>query len=52
MPHLLYPLGKRPQHPMDRRLAGAQSWSGCRNEEKNPIISPAKNLTLVFQPLS
>jgi len=28
-PRPLYPPGKEPQYPMDRRLGGPQSWSGC-----------------------
>jgi len=27
--------GKSPQFPLDRRLGGPQSWSGCGGEEKN-----------------
>jgi hypothetical protein len=45
----LYPQGKSPWYPLDRRLGGPQSWSGCSGEEKNsqsllgldsPIIQP------------
>jgi hypothetical protein len=35
MPQLLYPQGKSPWHPLDRRLGGPQSWSGHGGEEKN-----------------
>jgi hypothetical protein len=30
-----YPQGKSPCYPLDRRLAGPQSYSGCSGEEKN-----------------
>jgi hypothetical protein len=38
----LYPRGKNTQYPLDRRLAGPQSRSGRRGEEKNalPGIEP------------
>jgi hypothetical protein len=48
-PRPLYPLGKSPRYPLDRRLGGRQSWSGRGGEEKNsqsllglelPIIQP------------
>jgi hypothetical protein len=31
----LYPQGKNPRYPLDRRLGGPQSWSGRGGEEKN-----------------
>jgi hypothetical protein len=31
----LYPQGKSPWYPLDRRLGGPQSRSGCGGEEKN-----------------
>jgi len=31
---LLYPWGKNPQYPLDRKLGGYQSWSGGGGEEK------------------
>jgi len=31
----LYPQGKRPWYPLDRRLDGPHSQSGCGGEEKN-----------------
>jgi hypothetical protein len=34
-PRLLYPQGKIPWYPFDRRLSGPQSWSGRGGEEKN-----------------
>jgi hypothetical protein len=34
----LYPLGKSPRYPLDRRLAGSQGRSGRRGEEK--ILDP------------
>jgi hypothetical protein len=32
MPLLLYPQGKSPWYPLDRRLGGPQSQSGCGSE--------------------
>jgi len=29
MPRLLYPQGKSPWYPLDRRLGGPQNHSGC-----------------------
>jgi hypothetical protein len=49
MPWPLYPQGKSPWYPLDRRLGEPQSRSGCGGEEKNfqplpgleiPIIQP------------
>ena len=39
MPQLLYPQGKEPQYPLNKRLGGPQSWSGhfWRKEKKNPL---------------
>jgi len=31
----LYPQGKNPWYPLDRRLGGPQSNSECSDEEKN-----------------
>jgi hypothetical protein len=48
-PQLLYPQGKCPRYPLDRRLGGPQSQSGCGGKEKisqplpglePPIIQP------------
>jgi len=43
-PWQLYPHGKSPRYPLDRRLGGPQSCSGCSGEEKNsqplPGIEP------------
>jgi hypothetical protein len=48
-PRPLYSQGKIPRYPLDRRLSGPQSQSGCSGEEKNsrplpglepPIIQP------------
>jgi hypothetical protein len=36
MPRPLYPRGKMPRHPLDRRLGGPQSHS---NKGKNKIIA-------------
>jgi hypothetical protein len=50
-PWLLYPQGKSPWYPLDRRLCGTQSWSGCGGEEKNfqslPGLKP-----LIIQPIA
>jgi len=35
MAQQLYPQGKSPWYPLDRRLGGPQSQSGCSGEEKN-----------------
>jgi len=40
MPQLLYPWGKSPYYPLDRRLGGPQSQSGCDGEEKNSQFPP------------
>jgi hypothetical protein len=37
-PRSLYPRGKSPRYPLDRRLDGPQYWSGRRREEK--ILDP------------
>jgi hypothetical protein len=34
MPRPLYPRGKSPRYPLDRRLGGPQNRSGRRGEEK------------------
>jgi len=45
MPWLLYPQGRSPWYPLDRRLGGPQSHSGHGGEEKNsqppPGIAPS-----------
>jgi hypothetical protein len=60
----LYPQGKSPWYPLDRRLGGTQSRSGHSGEEKNfqplpglepPIIQPVAQrctteLSRLFQP--
>jgi len=35
------PQGKSPLYPLDRRLGGPQSQTGCGGKEKTPIIGPA-----------
>jgi hypothetical protein len=35
MPWLLYPQGKSPWYPLDRRLGRPQSQSRCSGEKKN-----------------
>jgi hypothetical protein len=39
-PRALYPQGKSPWYPLDRRLGGPQSWSGCEGEEKYSQLPP------------
>jgi hypothetical protein len=41
MPPLLYPQGKSPRYPLDRRLGGPQSRSGRGGEEINSQPPPA-----------
>jgi len=33
----LHAVENSPQYPLDRRLAGHQSWSGCSGEEKKSL---------------
>jgi len=37
-------------YPLDRKLIGLQSRSGCDGEEKNPFIVSAPNQNPVVQP--
>jgi hypothetical protein len=39
-PRPLYPQGKSPWYPLDRRLGGPQSRSGCGGGEKNSQLPP------------
>jgi hypothetical protein len=43
-PRPFYPQRKSPWYPLDRRLGGPQSRSGCGGEEKNsqplPVLEP------------
>jgi hypothetical protein len=48
MPQLLYPQGKSPWYPLDRRLGGPQSQSGHGGEEKNSQLLPGLE-TLIIQ---
>jgi hypothetical protein len=36
-PAALYPRGKKPRYPLDRRLGGPQSRSGRRGQKKSPL---------------
>jgi hypothetical protein len=53
MPQPLYPQGKSPQYPLDRRLGGPQSQSGhSGKEKKNPSfitmeISNLANINII-----
>jgi hypothetical protein len=42
-PQPLYPQGKSPWYPLDRKLGGPQSWYECGVEEKNshPCLDPS-----------
>jgi hypothetical protein len=51
-PRPLYPQGKSPWYPLDRRLGGTRSLSGCGGEEKNSQLLPGletPNIQLVAQ---
>jgi len=51
MPQLLYPQGKSPWYPLDRRLGEPQSQSRCSGEEKNSQPLPALK-ALIIQPVA
>jgi hypothetical protein len=51
MPWPLYPQGKGPWYPLDRRLGGPQSQSGCSGEEKNSQPLPGLEPS-VIQPIA
>jgi hypothetical protein len=42
-PRPLYPRGKSPRYPLDRRLGGPQSRSGCCGVERNLLPLPESN---------
>jgi len=44
MPQPLYPQGMSPWYPLDRKLSGPQSWSGCGGEEKKVHHWPCQEL--------
>jgi hypothetical protein len=46
-PQLFYPQGKSPWYPLDRRLGGPQSQSGCNGEEKNSQPLPGLESPLI-----
>jgi hypothetical protein len=48
---LLYPQGKSPWCPLDRRLGGPQSQYGCDGEEKNSQALPGFE-PLIIQPIA
>jgi hypothetical protein len=39
-PIALYPRGKDPRYPLDKRLRGLQSWSGHKGYRKNSLSLP------------
>jgi hypothetical protein len=51
MTQLLYPLGKSPCYPLDKRVGGPQHWSVCSGEEKNsqPLLGLK---ALIIQPIA
>jgi len=50
---LLWPQGKSPWYPLDRRLGGPQRWSGCSGEERDSQPPPkSKPGTLIVQPVA
>jgi hypothetical protein len=51
MPGPLYPQGKSPWYPLDRRLSGSQSRSGRGGEEKNSQLLPGLK-TPIIQPVA
>jgi hypothetical protein len=46
MPWLIYPQGKDPQYPLDRRMGVPQSWSGRDMEKKN--VYPCRELNVCY----
>jgi hypothetical protein len=44
-PRRLYPRGKSPRYPLDRRLGGPQNWSGPREEEKIVALTETRTPT-------
>jgi hypothetical protein len=50
-PRPLYPQGKSPLYPLDRRLGGPQSRSGSGGEEKNSQPLPRIELPII-QPVA
>jgi hypothetical protein len=48
---VLYPQGKSPLYPFERRLGGPQSWSGHGGEEKNSRLLPGLE-PLIIQPVA
>jgi len=49
IPWPLYPQGKSPWYPLDRRPGGPQTLSGCSGEEKNSRLLPGLK-PLIIQP--
>jgi hypothetical protein len=47
---LLYPWGKSPQYPLNRRVSGPSTCSACCEKEKN--IALPKNETPINQPIA
>jgi hypothetical protein len=51
-PLLLYPQGKSPWYPLNRRLGGPQSRSGRGGEEEKKLPALAGNKTPIIQPIA
>jgi hypothetical protein len=51
-PRPLYPQGKSPWYPSDRRLSGSQSRSGRDEEEKKSFHFTCRELNPVVQPVA
>jgi hypothetical protein len=49
-PWPLYPRGMNPLYPLYKKAGGPQSRHGRGGEQKNLIVAPARNWTLVVQP--
>jgi hypothetical protein len=46
------PERKSPWYPLDRRLGGPQSWSGCCGEKKNLALTVIKPRSSSLQPIT
>jgi hypothetical protein len=47
-PWVLYPRGKSPRYPLDRRLGGPQSQSGCSGREKILALPENEVFIIIF----
>jgi hypothetical protein len=51
-PRPLYPQGKSPWYPLDRRLGGPQSRSGCSEEKNSQPRRESNPRTPIVQPVA